>query len=127
MVLGEDPRFAAAIDLFNRGEFFEASEGFEDLFFEAVRDEVPVARTMLQVSVGCVHAERGQRRAAVERLDEALIAIDAITNPHGVDTAALQCAVAEVIACVRAHVPIVWPIVSYRVSFRETSPPDPEG
>src|SRR5512133_1377991 len=109
MTLEEDPRFAAAIDLFNRGEFYEAGDGFEDLFFEAVREEVPVARAMLQVSVGCIHAERGQRRAAAERLEEALIAIDAITNDYGIDVASLRIAIAEVIACVGAHAPISWP------------------
>jgi predicted metal-dependent hydrolase len=118
MRLGEDPRFAAAIELFNRGEFFDASEGFEDLFFEAMREEVAVARAMLQVSVGCVHAERGQRRAAMERLEEALIAIDAITEDHGIDVAALRIDIAEIIACVGAHTKLRWPTVSFRTPSR---------
>lgn len=100
MRLQDDPRFAAGLELFDRGEFFDASEVFEDLFFEAVREEVPVARAMLQASVGALHAERGQRRAAVGRLREAIKALDAITDSHGLDVAKIR---AEVERLIRAN------------------------
>jgi predicted metal-dependent hydrolase len=96
--LHEDPRFAAALELFERGDFFEASDAFEELFFESVREEVPVARAMLQASVGALHSERGQRRAAVDRLKEAMRALDAITDPHGLDVARIRAEVERLIA-----------------------------
>ncbi len=88
--LEEDPRFAAALAHFAAGDWLEASDLFEELFFEAVRDEVPLVRALLQVSTGMHHIGRGQRRAAVERLAEGLRVIDTVTNPRGVDLAALR-------------------------------------
>jgi hypothetical protein len=37
--LTEDPRFLRGIALFNDGDYLEASDCFEELFFEGVRDE----------------------------------------------------------------------------------------
>ena len=63
----------------------EASDLFEELFFEAVRDEVPLVRVLLQISTGMHHLSRGQRRAARERLEEGLRVIGDVTNARGVD------------------------------------------
>src|SRR5688500_19783256 len=68
--LEDDPRFAAARAHFDAGDWLEASDLFEELYFEAVRDEVPLVRLLLQISTGMHHIARGQRRAAVERLEE---------------------------------------------------------
>src|SRR5437764_12102667 len=70
--IGDDPRFHAGVAALNAHDYFDASEIFEDLFFEAVRDEVPFARLFLQVAVGAHHLERGQRGAAADRLAEGL-------------------------------------------------------
>jgi hypothetical protein len=83
--LEDDPRFAAALAHFSEGDWLEASDLFEELFFEAVRDEVPLVRVMLQISTGMHHISRGQRRAAKERLEEGLRAIAEVTNARGVD------------------------------------------
>lgn len=88
--LEEDPRFAEALAHFADGDWLEASDLFEELFFEAVRDEVPLVRALLQISTGMHHIGRGQRRAAVERLEEGLRVIDTVTNPRGVDLVALR-------------------------------------
>jgi predicted metal-dependent hydrolase len=90
MELEDDPRFLAAVDRFNAGEFYEAGDAFEELFFEAVRDEVEFVRVFLQVSVGAYHADTGQRRPAVERLEEAILAIDRVTNDRGYDLGRLR-------------------------------------
>jgi predicted metal-dependent hydrolase len=97
--LRDDARLEKAISLFNEGDFLEASDLFEELFFEAVREEVPVTRALLQLSVGCLHAERRQRSAALGRLREALRAIDAITDGHGIDVASAR---RQTIAMIRA-------------------------
>ena len=88
--LENDPRFHEALRHFANGDWLEASDLFEELFFEAVRDEVPLVRALLQVSTGMHHIGRGQRRAAVERLEEGLRVIDTITNARGVDLDALR-------------------------------------
>jgi predicted metal-dependent hydrolase len=95
--LEDDPRFAEALRHFANGDWLEASDLFEELFFEAVRDEVPLVRALLQISTGMHHLARGQKRAARERLEEGVRALDEVTNARGVDVGALRalCARAE--------------------------------
>ena len=95
--LEHDARFHSALAHFASGDWLEASDLFEELFFEAVRDEVPLVRALLQVSTGMHHIGRGQRRAAVERLEEGLRVIDTVTNARGVDLEALRRQVREAI------------------------------
>ena len=83
--LEDDPRFAEARAHFAAADWLEASDLFEELYFEAVRDEVPLVRVLLQISTGMHHIARGQKRAAVERLEEGLRAIADVTNARGVD------------------------------------------
>ena len=109
-----DPRFLAAIEQLNAGEYFEASEGFEDLFFEAVRDEVPFARVFLQVSVGLFHAECRQRRPAIERLEEGLRAMGEVKDDRGYDLERLERDVRAVVEALRTGRPFAWPRV-YRL------------
>src|SRR3982750_4427364 len=90
MELEDDPRFLAAVAQFNAGQFYEAGDAFEELFFEAVRGEVELVRVLLQVSVGAYHADTGQRRPAIERLEEAILAIDRVTDDHGLDLVRLR-------------------------------------
>src|SRR4051794_24815583 len=94
----DDPRLREALEAFNRGDYFEAGDFFEELFFEAVRDEVPFIRALLQTSVGFVHAERGQRKSAIERLEEALAALNDVTNSRGLDFERLREAIAAAIS-----------------------------
>jgi hypothetical protein len=82
--LEDDPRFADARAHFAAGDWLEASDLFEELFFEAVRDEVALVRVLLQVSTGMHHLSRGQRRAAAERLREGLHAMGDVRNVFGV-------------------------------------------
>lgn len=70
---------------FNAGDWLEASDLFEELFFEAVRDELPLVRVLLQISTGMHHLARGQHRAARERIEEGLRAMSEVTNARGVD------------------------------------------
>jgi hypothetical protein len=100
--LAEDPRFAAALAHFDRGDWLEASDLFEELFFEAVRDELPLVRVLLQVSTGFHHIARGQRRAARERLEEGLVALHEVTNAHGVDVGRVRSLVEQALATLRA-------------------------
>lgn len=95
--LEDDPRFAAALRHFDEGDWLEASDLFEELYFEAVRDEVPLVRFLLQISTGFHHIARGQRRAARERLEEGLRGIAEIKNARGVDVESIRARVEEVL------------------------------
>ncbi len=83
--LEDDPRFHEAIRHFDAGDWLEASDLFEELFFEAVRDELPLVRVLLQISTGMHHLARGQQRAARERIEEGIRALSEVTNARGVD------------------------------------------
>ena len=89
MNITADPRFTRGVALFNDGEYLEASDCFEELFFEGVRDEPEFVRIFLQFSVGIHHAQMGQRRPACERIDEGLRVLAACSDDHGIDLAAL--------------------------------------
>ena len=99
--LEDDPRFHEALRHLADGDWLEASDLFEELFFEAVRDEVPLVRALLQVATGMHHIGRGQHRAAIERLEEGLRVLDTVTNARGVDLDALRAVTREAISAVR--------------------------
>ncbi|HEV2719457.1 MAG TPA: DUF309 domain-containing protein [Thermoanaerobaculia bacterium] len=101
--MNDDPRFRAAIAQLNAGDYAEAADAFEEIFFEAVRDEVEPVRALMQVATGMHHIERGQARAAIERLEEGIAAIDRVTNAYGVDFDSLRAGVARAVAQLRAH------------------------
>lgn len=96
--LEQDPRFHQALAFYDRGDWMEAADLFEELYFESVRDEVPLVRVLLQFSTGFHHVTRGQRRAAVERLEEGLRCIGEVTDARGVDLERLLRQVREEIA-----------------------------
>jgi predicted metal-dependent hydrolase len=102
--LEDDRRFAAALAHLGSRDWLEASDLFEELFFEAVRDEVPLVRVLLQISTGMHHVSRGQRRAAVERLQEGIRAMAEVTNARGVDLDALRAEAAAEIARLTSRV-----------------------
>ena len=99
--LESDPRFAAALGHLEAHDWLEASDLFEELFFEAVRDEVPLVRLLLQISTGMHHIARGQRRAAAQRLQEGLRVMGEVTNARGVDLAAWRAFVKRELAALR--------------------------
>ncbi|HUP61644.1 MAG TPA: DUF309 domain-containing protein [Thermoanaerobaculia bacterium] len=104
--LEDDPRFAEAIRRLNEGDWLEASDAFEELFFEAVGDEVPLVRVLLQISTGLHHVSRGQRRAAVERLEEGLRAIAEVTNARGFDLVVMAAQVRAAMKEIRENRPL---------------------
>ncbi|MEO6260847.1 MAG: hypothetical protein ABIP63_10870 [Thermoanaerobaculia bacterium] len=105
----DDPRFAVAIAHFQAGDFDDAGDGFEELFFEAVRDELEFVRLFLQVSVGVFHAQCGQKRPAVERLEEGLRAMAGITSDRGFDLQSLGQQVVQLIDQIKAGQPQLRP------------------
>jgi len=112
--VGDDPRLERGLALFNTRDYAEAADEFEELFFEAVGDEVELVCALMQVAVGVHHIERGQPRAAIERLDEGLLAITLVTNARGIDFERLAEDMRGLIAALRSGARVSWPSVTRR-------------
>jgi len=110
----EDERFQRGIALFNEGEYLEASDCFEELFFEGVLDEPDFLRIFLQFSVGIHHAEFGQWRPAVERIGEGLLLVSTNTNDRGIDLGALAKGMKGGVKNVREKSKPTWPAIVVR-------------
>ncbi|MHB0970891.1 MAG: DUF309 domain-containing protein [Thermoanaerobaculia bacterium] len=100
-----DPRFLRGIELLNGGDFLDASDEFEDLYFEVTGTELLAARFFLQLSVGLHHASRRQSRAAIDRLDDGLRALPRMDPGFPIDRQALQDAITHVIVALRRGEP----------------------
>ena len=113
MELTDDPRFLRGIALFNDGDYLEASDCFEELFFEGVRDEPDFIRIFLQFSVGIFHAQTGQWRPAVERIEEGLRLVAANTNDRGFDLVALAASMNTGAKALRKKQIALWPRIAF--------------
>lgn len=110
----DDHRFIRGIALFNAGEYLEASDCFEELFFEGIRDEPDFVRIFLQFSVGIHHAQMGQWRPAVERIEEGLLLVSANQDDRGIDLAGLANQMKEGVRSVRGKSKPVWPGIIFK-------------
>jgi hypothetical protein len=61
-----DPRYLAGVVLFNRGDFFEAHEVWEDLWSEAAGDARKFYQGLIQAAVGLCHYCNGNLRGAAK-------------------------------------------------------------
>jgi len=101
----DDPRFLAALTQMLAGDYYEASDVYEELFFEAVRDEIPFVRVFLQLAVGLHHLDLRQWRPGIERLEAGIVAIGDVTGARGFDLVTLRRNIEEVIAAARRQSP----------------------
>jgi predicted metal-dependent hydrolase len=60
----QDSRYFAGIELFNRGEFFEAHEVWEDLWHECGSAERRFFQALIQAAVAAYHWSRGNAAGA---------------------------------------------------------------
>ncbi|HEV7428476.1 MAG TPA: DUF309 domain-containing protein [Thermoanaerobaculia bacterium] len=112
MELTDDPRFVRGIALFNDGDYLEASDLFEELFFEGVRDEPDFIRIFLQFSVGIFHAQTGQWRPAVERIEEGLRLVASNKNDRGCELTLLSLGMREGVTALRELRKPRWPVIT---------------
>ncbi len=61
-----DPRYLAGLVLFNRGDYFEAHEVWEDLWMETAGPEKQFFQGLIQAAVGLCHFCNGNLRGAVK-------------------------------------------------------------
>ncbi|HXA19750.1 MAG TPA: DUF309 domain-containing protein [Thermoanaerobaculia bacterium] len=113
MELIDDPRFLRGIALFNAGDYLDASDCFEELFFEGNRDEPDFIRIFLQFSVGIHHAQMGQWRPAVERIEEGLLLVSANQDDRGIDLAGLANQMKARVRSIREKSKPVWPVIAF--------------
>ncbi|MFO0806845.1 MAG: DUF309 domain-containing protein [Gemmataceae bacterium] len=59
-----DPRYLAGIAHFNRGEYFDAHEVWEDLWMECPAAERRFFQSLIQAAVALYHWERGNSAGA---------------------------------------------------------------
>jgi predicted metal-dependent hydrolase len=111
-----DPRFVRGVSLFNDSEYLEASDLFEELFFEGVRDEPDFVRIFLQFSVAIYHAETGQLRPAIERTEEGLRLVASNGDDHGIDLLALARGMRVGVRSLRHRIKPQWPKIEIRVT-----------
>jgi hypothetical protein len=71
-LLVADPRLAAAVALFNAGDWYGCHDGFEALWHETQGPMRPVLQGILQIAVAQLHLERGNTRGATVLMGEGL-------------------------------------------------------
>jgi hypothetical protein len=67
-----DPRFLAALDLFNTHQWYGAHDAFEDIWHESSGELRSLLQGIIQVSVAEYHLENGNTRGAILLMAEGL-------------------------------------------------------
>ncbi len=70
--LRSDPRFHAAVALFNAADWYACHDGFEALWHETQGPMRPVLQGILQIAVAHLHRERGNNHGAMVLMGEGL-------------------------------------------------------
>ncbi len=84
------PELARGVDLFNRGEFFEAHEVVEDLWHEYWEDDRDLLKGWIQAAVCFEHHRRGNLRGMYSVGTTSLGYLRQYSvNGHGLDIATL--------------------------------------
>jgi len=95
LALMADPRFCAAVELFNQGQWYPCHDGFEELWHETQGSSRKALQGILQIAVAHIHLERGNRHGATVLLGEGLGRLRAYgPGQFGLDLDALRAAAA---------------------------------
>jgi predicted metal-dependent hydrolase len=85
---GYDPRYLAGIVLFNRHDFFEAHEVWEDLWMDTPAPEKRFYQGLIQAAVGLCHFANGNLRGAAKLYGTGRAYMERFGSPFlGLDTA----------------------------------------
>jgi predicted metal-dependent hydrolase len=79
---GYDPRYLAGIVLFNRGDFFEAHEVWEDLWMDTAGPDRQFYQGLIQAAVGLCHFCNGNVRGAVKLFHSSRDYLKKYPSPH---------------------------------------------
>lgn len=67
-----DPRYAAAINLFNSHDWYAAHDAFEELWHEALGDDREMLQGIIQIAVAEHHLNNGNQRGSTLLMAEGL-------------------------------------------------------
>ena len=76
-------QFELGVAEFNRGEFFECHDTFEELWMEARGERKLFLQGLIQSAVGCFHCMSGNTRGALSQLSRALEKLDGYRPAFG--------------------------------------------
>jgi len=82
-----DRRFEEGVKLFNREEFFDAHEVWEDLWHEYRETDRTFLQGLIQAAAGLYHAQCGNERGAISQISKAIAKLTQYVPKHwSVDT-----------------------------------------
>jgi uncharacterized protein len=94
-----DPRYLAGAELFNRGEYFEAHEAWEDLWHDTAGPDRRFYQGLIQAAVAVYHAHNGNARGARRLFHSARRYMSAYPDQHlGLGVAAFWAALERALA-----------------------------
>ncbi len=105
VLMAANPDLERAIAAFNRGEYFDAAEGFENsLRVIDDADLKAVVNALNQISAGLhLRFERGGRQASINLMSQAMLALDDMKPARaGIDIGRLYDEVSALVAEIRA-------------------------
>ena len=77
-----DPRYLAGAVLFNRGDFFEAHEVWEDLWMDTAGPDKRFYQSLIQAAVGLLHFCNGNMRGAAKLYRSSKDYMQRYDSPH---------------------------------------------
>jgi len=77
-----DPRYLAGIDLFNRHEFFDAHEVWEELWMDCDPADRRFYQSLIQAAVALYHWSRGNGRGTSRLFRSGRAYMSAYPDPH---------------------------------------------
>jgi predicted metal-dependent hydrolase len=101
-----DPRYLAGIVLFNRGDFFEAHEVWEDIWMETPAPEKKFYQGLIQAAVALCHFCNGNVRGAVKLYHSGRAYMERFGSPYlGLDNTAFWQAMQRCLAAILTDPP----------------------
>jgi predicted metal-dependent hydrolase len=123
-----DPRYLAGIVLFNRGDFFEAHEVWEDLWADADGAPRRFYQGLIQAAVGLCHFGNGNLRGAVKLYHSSRDYMQRCGSPFlGLDTAAFWAQMARCFDAILADPDRRGPVLDEDLVPRIALDPAPDG
>jgi uncharacterized protein len=102
--LAQDPRFLAAVTLFNAAAWYPCHDGFEELWQESLGPDRVVLQALLQIAVAQYHLERGNVHGAVLLMGEGLGRLTPFPERTlGLDLGPLRAQVSDRLHCLQQN------------------------
>ena len=79
----EKRKFREGFERFNRGQFFEAHESWEEIWLHAPKSEKPFLQGIIQVAAAFHHYQRNNSEGCESLLAEGLLKLERCSASHG--------------------------------------------